>query len=549
MTEKPEKAGRRKGRLLRLLFQLIGALAIILVLLALAAKFWLVPGIVRAQLLGLLDRVWQGPVRIGHVEVDYSGPFRIKGLTLSDAMGRVWLHIPNVQLTMTDWPGLKPVVAGIDIDQFKVQIFLPDEGSDFPFKSAEPKNSPSKKTTVDLRDLLVRDIGITIADPCGQTAVLENLTFSAVRSGSSYNLSLTQMAPKPTEALRLRGTVDTAISQISLWIDIEHALAEQEIAMLFAALNTPSPVGASGRVNGSLAVVGSLKDPNMLEITGAVELENWKFKVRDYVVATDGAAEVSHDGARCDVRNITAAAYGGHVDGSCHLILNPGRKPTFGGDLQVNNIDFEQLTSALLGPEKKAKGTLMFMYGFTEDTGDIRNLQGQGQLLLKDAEMYVLPLGAAMFSALGVKDYTASGRSDVHAAFRTTGPEVTLDSAHLANRMLAIKAEPGGTINLQSGDLDLYAVGVGWRQFHNVASKVPVVRLFVDIKDKLVRLRVKGNLSGPRDKMVTKEPVEDVGEATLGFFAGVVNEGGRLGKTVLDTLGFRPKSPDAQSED
>ena len=82
-----------------------------------------------------------------------------------------------------------------------------------------------------------------------------------------------------------------------------------------------------------------------------------------------------------------------------------------------------------------------------------------------------------------------------------------------------------------------------------MASKVPVVRLFVDIKDKLVRLRVKGNLSGPRDKMVTKEPVEDVGEATLGFFAGVVNEGGRLGKTVLDTLGFRPKSPDAQSED
>ncbi|MHC4625096.1 MAG: hypothetical protein ACYS4W_14475, partial [Planctomycetota bacterium] len=230
MPQKPEKAGRKKGGLLRLLFQLIGALALVLVLLALAAKYWVVPGIVRAQLLGLLERVWQGPVHIGRVEVDYSGPFRIKGLTLSDATGRIWLRIPNVQLAMTDWPGLKPIVAGVDIDQFKVQVFLPDEGSDFPFKSAAPKNSPSKKATVDLRDLSVRDIAITIADPCGQTVVLENLTFSAVRSGSAYNLSLTQMVPKPTEALRLRGTVDTATSQVSLWMDIEHALAEQEIA-------------------------------------------------------------------------------------------------------------------------------------------------------------------------------------------------------------------------------------------------------------------------------------------------------------------------------
>jgi hypothetical protein len=450
---------------------------------------------------------------------------------------------------MTDWPGLKPVVAGIDIDQFKVQVFLPDEGSDFPFKSAAPKNGPSKKTTVDLRDLSVRDIAITIADPCGQTAVLENLKFSAVRRGSAYNLSLAQMVPKPTEALRLRGTVDTATSQVSLWMDIEHALAEQEIAVLLAGFGTPVPVGAAGRVSGSVAVTGNLKDPNTLELTGSIKLANWMFKVRDHIVFTDGAAEVRHDGARCDIRNVTAATYGGHVDGSFHLVLNPGLKPTFGGDFEVNSVDFDQLTSELLGPEKKAKGTLIFMYDFTEETGDIRNLQGQGQLLLEDAEMYVLPLGAAMFSALGVKDYTSSGRSDVHAAFRTAGPVVTLDSAHLANRMLAIEAEPGGTINLQSGDLDLYVVGIGLRQFYNVASKLPVVRLFVDLRHKLVRLKVKGNWSGPRDKMITKEPVKDVGEATLGFFKGVIDEGGSLGKTVLDTLGFRSKSQDAQSED
>ncbi|MHC4704789.1 MAG: hypothetical protein ACYTFQ_29940, partial [Planctomycetota bacterium] len=420
--------------------------------------------------------------------------------------------------------------------------------SDFPFKSAAAKDSPSKKTTVDLRNLSVRDIAIKITDPCGQTATVDNLKFSAVRSGLSYNLSLAQMVPKPEEALRLRGTVDPATSQVNLWADINHTLTEPETAMLFAALNMSLPVFGAGRVDGSLAVACSLKDPNTLQITGGVRLEDWVVKARDHIVATDLAAEARHDGTRCDFENITAAAYGGHIDGSFYLILNPGRKPTFGGALQVNNVDFEQVTSALLGPERKAKGTLMFKYSFTEDTGDLRNLQGSGQLLLNDAQMYVLPLSANIFHALGLGDLTGSRLSDVHAAFRTTGAEVTLDSAHLANRMLAVQAEPGGTINLQSGNLDFYVIGVPFKGIDTLARQLPVVRLFVNLKDKLVRLRVKGHWSDPRDKLITKQPVQDVGEATLGFFADVIKEGGQLGKAGLEKLGFRPKSPDAQSQ-
>jgi hypothetical protein len=354
--------------------------------------------------------------------------------------------------------------------------------------------------------------------------------------------------PKPTEAFHLRGTVHTATSQINLWADINHALTEPETAMLFAALSIPLPVVTAGRVDGSLAVACNLKDPNTLQITGAVQLANWKFKVRDHIVATDGAAEVSHDGTRCDFENITAAAYGGQIDGSFYVTLNPGGAPTFGGQFQAHNIEFEQLTSALLGPEKTAKGTLMFKYSFTEDTGDLRNLKGSGQLLLNDAQMYVLPLTANIFRALGLKDLTGSRMSDVHAAFRTTGPQVTLESAHLANRLLAVQAEPGGTINLQSGNLDLYLIGVPFKRVDTLARQLPVVRLLVSLKDKLVRLRVKGHSSDPHDKLITKQPVEDIGEGTLGFFADVIKEGGQLGKAALEKFGIRFQDPDAQNQ-
>jgi hypothetical protein len=549
MARKPEETGRKKGRLLRLPFQLIGALTLALILLALAAKFWLVPAVLRARLISLLTGVWQGPVHIEHIQVNYSAPFHIKGLTLSDNRGRPWLRIPTARLIQTNWPSFKPVITGIDIDQFKVQIFFPDGESELPLKLATPRKGPPKRASVDLRELSVRDISITIADARGQTATLDNLTFTAIRSGSSYNLSLTQTVPKPTEVFRLRGSAHAASWDINLWLDIDHTLAAPETAMLFAALNVPLPVTAAGRLQGNLAVTGSLKDPNTLQTKGLLNLDDWAVEARDNIVATDVASVAKLDGKRFDFHNITALAYGGHIDGSFHVILNPGQKPTLGGQFQAQQIDFEQLTSALLGPQKKAKGTLMLMYSFTEQTGDLRNLQGSGHLLLNDAQLYVLSLTADIFRALGLQDLTASRRSDVHAAFRTTGPEVTLESAHLANRLLAIKAEPGGSINLESGNLNLYLIGVPFKQIDTLARQLPVVRLFVNLKDKLVRLRVKGHWKDPRDKLITKQPIQDVGQGTLGFFADVIKEGGHLGRAALKKFGIRFESPDAQSED
>jgi len=548
MTEKPNEIGRKKGRLLRLLFQLVGVLVLVLFLVALAAKFWLIPAVVRARLLSLLTTVWQGPARVEQVKVDYSGPFQIKGLTLFDATGRRWLHIPTARLITTNWPGLKPVLTGIEVDQLKVQILLSDEEFDIPVKFAAPANNPSEHSTVDLRDVSIRDIAITIADPCGQTATLDNLTFSAVRSGSSYNLSLYQSVPKPTEALRLRGTVDPGTCQISLWMEIDHTLAAQETAVLFAALGIPSPVAAAGRVDGSLAISGHLKDPNALQTTGTVRLMDWIVKARDQVVAADLAAAVRSDGARCDFENITGVAYGGNIDGSFHFTPNPGGAPALGGEFRAQNIDFEKLTYALLGPERKAKGTLMFRYSFNEDTGEMQNLRGSGQLLLNDAELYVLPLAANIFRVLGVKDLTGSKMSDVHAAFRTTGYEVTLQSAHLANRLLAVQAEPGGKVNLQTGNLDLYLIGVPFMGIDALARQLPVVRLLVSFKDKLVRLRVRGHWSDPRDKLITKQPLKDVGEATFGFFADVFKEGGHLGRAALRKFGVPFDNPDAKGE-
>ena len=58
--------------------------------------------------------------------------------------------------------------------------------------------------------------------------------------------------------------------------------------------------------------------------------------------------------------------------------------------------------------------------------------------------------------------------------------------------------------------------------------KLPFAELFGKLKDKLTRLKVKGKWSDPASKLVTKEPLADIKEATVGFIRDVVDSGGQI---------------------
>lgn len=107
----------------------------------------------------------------------------------------------------------------------------------------------------------------------------------------------------------------------------------------------------------------------------------------------------------------------------------------------------------------------------------------------------------------------------------------------IANPVSALKTEPNGHINLGTRQVSLYMIFVALKQVEGLLARIPVVNWFVHLKDKLVRLHVEGSWDEPASKLVTKEPVQDVSEAALGFIKDVISTGGRIPEEVFHALG------------
>ena len=122
-------------------------------------------------------------------------------------------------------------------------------------------------------------------------------------------------------------------------------------------------------------------------------------------------------------------------------------------------------------------------------------------------------------------------------AFQNSGTSVTIEDGRIANPVSALKAEPGGHVDLDTGQVSLYMIFVPLQQVEDLLAKVPVVNWFVHVKDKLIRLHVEGSWDEPASKLVAKEPLQDASEAALGFVKDVIAAGGKIPRDVFDALG------------
>jgi hypothetical protein len=125
--------------------------------------------------------------------------------------------------------------------------------------------------------------------------------------------------------------------------------------------------------------------------------------------------------------------------------------------------------------------------------------------------------------------------SDATAIFTITGPTATIDRGQLANRWAGLEAQPGSTVDLQTGFIDGYIVVTPLKEIQNILKNIPIVNLLVNLKDKLTRLHVKGHWSETSGKLISKEPIEDVKEATVDFLRGVVETGGQFTQKMRDS--------------
>jgi hypothetical protein len=173
----------------------------------------------------------------------------------------------------------------------------------------------------------------------------------------------------------------------------------------------------------------------------------------------------------------------------------------------------------------------------------LNSLSGYGSIFLDDADITVLPIIPYIFSNIGLAKLDPLRMADVECIFSMAGPVMKIQDAHIANPYAAIVAEPGGTINLQTKQVEMYVRAVPLEKVESIIRQLPILDIFFNLKDKLTRLYIKGNWSAPPTQLITKRPIDDIKEGTVGFLQDVVKNGGQISQAMLEGFGLVFKAP------
>jgi hypothetical protein len=106
-------------------------------------------------------------------------------------------------------------------------------------------------------------------------------------------------------------------------------------------------------------------------------------------------------------------------------------------------------------------------------------------------------------------------------------------------------------VDLQTGAVDFYVVAAPFKDVSALLPSLPplgplgqltdellrTVDTFSTLTASLTRLHIKGHWSDPPEKLITKEPLEDLQAGTVEFIRQAIESGGRLPAGTLKVFG------------
>jgi hypothetical protein len=483
-----------------------------------------------------------------NLEVKPTG-FSFDSLSISDSNGAEWLSTKKTEVTLASWPGRKPVITEITCETPKLRTVAADGGKfKLPAWLPTGEAAGSGAGFPPLQRLAIRDAAIAVEDSNGPKVSFDRLWLDATRREDSYDISLARRGPDDSNAVSAKGMVNLAGSQVTLSLQMDCVANKQEGAVLFAHLGKPE-YSAAGKVVADLTIAGRLDEPLGLQASGNIKLDGCALLFKEAVLASNLVTEAKLDGRRLDIENYEAAVCGGRVSGYFHADVNEDRQMGFRGRVLAVNVSFPQFISVLTAKaQTAAQGTFTASYAFTGHRNGTKAFNGEGLVFFDDADVRVLPVIPQIFASAGLSQYEPLKMSDVEATFTTAGPVVTIQSGHISNRFAAIEFEPGATANLQAEQIDGYVVAAPLNQIAGAIEGLPIINIFAHVKDKLMRLHVKGDWSDPPGKLITKEPIKDLEDSTVGFIQDVVKGSGQFGRGMLDKLGGLFKTNENKSK-
>ena len=225
---------------------------------------WVVPVLIRSEIRRQVDKVWRGEVRIGSLDLDWSGTLVLRDAQLLDGRGRQWLRLDQASVELGDWPSLRPTIRRVRARKVDVAVHL-DGGS--PILPVQPGGDH-----VDLLDNLesveATQISVTLSDDSGKFEQWDDFSVNLRRTGGKYEVSLHRPASLPGE-ISILAQIDPATLEAAMRIFASLDVQPRHGRMLLAAVNAPEVDSAQGHVHADLSVNGRLDQPLSLKAKGA----------------------------------------------------------------------------------------------------------------------------------------------------------------------------------------------------------------------------------------------------------------------------------------
>jgi len=116
--------GSPKRKWVRRIVKTFAALALLVTIVALLAKPWIIPAVLRWQASSALADYWDGRLEIGEVDFRWSEPIELRNIRLSDARGRMWASVGSVRVTLRNWPSTRPVLTDVEVSSVNLTAYF-----------------------------------------------------------------------------------------------------------------------------------------------------------------------------------------------------------------------------------------------------------------------------------------------------------------------------------------------------------------------------------------------------------------------------------------
>ncbi len=502
-----------------------------------AIKFWLGPAFVEMRIKQSLAEFWSGPVRVGEIDFHYDGNMFVKNIIFCDHSRRDVLKANNVVLVLTKWPSMEAPARTIKVEQLDALLRLENGQPDLPVRmeARNGENALEVRPTLEYMDINSLTARIENA---GSEIVFEGMSAHVKRAEGIYKINISSKPVDDLYVIDINSIYDLRNHTIEMALNFSQKTTPEETKVPLSAMGIPADWNGFGQVDANLMVKGDVGDIESLWPQGDIKLSDWTITNNENGIGSQMNARLNLSKRRFVLKVSKATVLDGTFESNFYIDIRKSQPAAYGGDVLWRKINLARFTEIAPKSKKLSSGNGFLKLQLYGDINSPDDLRAYGIAFIDDADLWRLPVISEVFKIFGKIDYNLGGLSDAEVVFRLWGPRMTIERGHISNNFSAIEAEQGGKINFKRNHIDIYIVGLGLKGLDKIIAEIPVVNWFAHIKNKFVRLRLEGNWSEPASKLITKQPITDIKEASIGFYADVVKSGGDISDEFKKLLGI-----------